>query len=216
MNGRRYGFIPVFPTSPRPSHDASLKGSCRLALRKSAEGIPLPRFHKIGLLRVLPRNVAGTMAEMPVSPAAFPQNRPSVRSSKKRGRHYGRNSRFPCRISRETATCAFWQETWPALWPKCPFPPPRFRKIGLLRILPRNVARIMAVMAIFPCRVSAKSAFCAFCQETRPALCRNARFPRRVSAKSASCASCRETWPTLWPKSRSPRRVSAKSAFCAF
>ncbi len=75
-----------------------------------------------------------------ISPAAFPQNRPSVRSAKKRGRHYGRNGRFRCRVSRKTATCAFWQETWPALWQKWPFPLPRFRKIGLLCVLARNAA----------------------------------------------------------------------------
>ena len=58
--------------------------------------------------------MARIMAEMPVSPAAFPQNRPPVRSSKKRGRDFGRNRRFPCRVSAKSATCAFYRETWPA------------------------------------------------------------------------------------------------------
>ncbi len=82
------------------------------------------------------------MAEIPVSPAAFPQNRPSVRSAAKRGRHYGRNARFPRRVSAKSPFCAFCRETWPTLWPKFPFPPPRFRKIGLLCVLPRNVAGV--------------------------------------------------------------------------
>ncbi len=53
------------------------------------------------------------MAEMPVSPAAFPEKRPPVHSGRKRGQDYGRNGHFPL---------------------------PRFRKIGLLCVLPRNAA----------------------------------------------------------------------------
>ncbi len=75
-----------------------------------------------------------------VSPAAFPQNRPPARSTAKRGRHSGRNARFPCRVSAKSASYAFYRETWPAFWTKCPFPLPRFRKIGLLCVLARNVA----------------------------------------------------------------------------
>ncbi len=70
-------------------------------------GIPMPRFRKNSVLCVLARNVAGIMAEMAGFVAAFPEKRPSVRSSAKRGRHNGRNGRLCCRVSVKTAFCAF-------------------------------------------------------------------------------------------------------------
>ncbi len=48
-------------------------------------GISLPRFHENGHLCILAGNVARIMAEMAIFAAAFPGNRPSVRSSRKRG-----------------------------------------------------------------------------------------------------------------------------------
>ncbi len=75
---------------------------------------PLPRFRKKGFLCVLLRNVAGTVGEMAVSFAAFPEKRPSVRSVAKRGRYGGGNGGFLCRVSGKKAFCAFCCETWPA------------------------------------------------------------------------------------------------------
>ena len=83
---------------------ASLKGFGKLAPKKPQTGakkttdlrhesqqraLTLPRFHENGHLCILAGNVAGDMAEMAVSAAAFPEKRPPVHSGRKRGQDYG-------------------------------------------------------------------------------------------------------------------------------
>ncbi len=92
------------------------------------------------------------MAQMPVSPAAFPQNRPSAHSAAKRGQDYGRNGHFPLPRFRKIGLLCVLPRNAAGTMPKCPFPSPRFRKIGLLCVLPRNVADTMAEIPFPPPR----------------------------------------------------------------
>jgi hypothetical protein len=108
-------------------------------------------------------------------------------------RHASLQRAFPRRVSAKSPFCAFCRETWPAIWPKWPFPPPRFRKIGLLCILPRNAARILAEIAIFPAAFPQNRHSVHSGKKRGLDYGRNGHFRRRVSRKTATCAFWQET-----------------------
>ena len=72
------------PAPKTPQTGAKNAANLRHESRQRAS--PPPRFQKNGHLCILPRNVARIMAVMAIFVAAFPWNRHSVRSGKKRGK----------------------------------------------------------------------------------------------------------------------------------